>query len=277
MAGNARPRKALVERLLTSHAKQQGTTAARIRRWVTTMVVLGALDRVRAGDDARRFVVKGGVAMELRLGLRARATQDVDLTFHGDPDELDRSLAQALSEPYAGFTFNVGESQPIGMTGAHRYVVRIQYTGKGWATMSIEIAITPDPPGEIDLIPALSLQDFRLDGPEHVATLSIRQQIAQKLHAMTERFETGENTRVRDVIDVLLLAELAPQLDRVREACVELFARRATHAWPPQLIVPELWSATYQRLASEIEFPLRDIDDAAQRVRELIAAIDAAR
>jgi hypothetical protein len=39
--------------------------------------LIGALDRVR-DDDEPRFLVKGGVSMELRLGLDARSTQDVD-------------------------------------------------------------------------------------------------------------------------------------------------------------------------------------------------------
>lgn len=270
-------KKSLVERLLAAHARDQGTTAARVRRWVTTMTLLGALDRVRAADDTHHFIVKGGVAMELRLGLRARTTQDVDLTFHGAPDELDRSLATAFALPYAGFTFTVGESVPIGATGAHRFVVRVQYAGKGWATTSVEIAITPDPPGEVDLVPAISLQDFRLDGPERVATLLVRYQMAQKLHAVTERFESGENTRVRDVLDLLLLSEIAPapELSRVRDACVEVFIQRDTHPWPPELIVYDSWPATYERLAREIDFPITNVRTAADVLRELIASIDA--
>ena len=39
------------------------------------MTLIGALDRVRA-DDGPRFLVKGGVSIELRLGVQARSVQD---------------------------------------------------------------------------------------------------------------------------------------------------------------------------------------------------------
>jgi hypothetical protein len=47
-----------------------------MRRWVSAMVLLGALQR---DQDLPRppFILKGGVAIELRLHAGARATQDV--------------------------------------------------------------------------------------------------------------------------------------------------------------------------------------------------------
>jgi hypothetical protein len=66
------------------------------------MALIGALDRVRA-DDGPRFLVKGGVSIELRLGLRVRATKDVDLVFRGEADEMLDALEEAFAQPYSGF------------------------------------------------------------------------------------------------------------------------------------------------------------------------------
>ena len=56
-----------------------------------------------------------------------------------------------------------------------------------------------------------------------VAVVGPRYQIAQKLRACTEWFETGpENDRYRDLMDLLLLRDVLTNADlpRVREACL---------------------------------------------------------
>ena len=69
------------------------------------MVMAGALERAAARGQPR-FTVKGGIALELRLRNRARATKDIDVVLqHADAD-LARTLEGALSgEAYQGFTF----------------------------------------------------------------------------------------------------------------------------------------------------------------------------
>jgi hypothetical protein len=55
------------------------------------MAFIGAMERVRA-EDGPRFLVKGGVSIELRLGLRARATKHVDLVFAVSPTRCSTQL-----------------------------------------------------------------------------------------------------------------------------------------------------------------------------------------
>ena len=61
-----------LERLLQSYGRATGMAPNRLRRWMTMMVMIGALDRVQADPDEPLFLVKGGVAMELRLRQGAR-------------------------------------------------------------------------------------------------------------------------------------------------------------------------------------------------------------
>lgn len=90
-------RKAHLERLVAHYAQLTGLAPARVRRWISVMVLLGALDRSRESDPL--FLLKGGVAIELRVGGGARATKDVDLVSFGDPERLGEILDENLGEP----------------------------------------------------------------------------------------------------------------------------------------------------------------------------------
>lgn len=267
-----------LERLLQSYSRATGVAPNRLRRWMTMMVMVGALDRVQADPDQPLFLVKGGVAMELRLRQGARATRDLDMVFLGDPDQLLAALDAALAEPYSLFSFERGPAEPIGTTQSQHLDVKVAFNGRSWATVRLEISPPEGRSGnESQVLDAISIEDFGLIGPEKVRCLSIRYQIAQKLHACTEVFPTGrENDRFRDLIDLLLLRALDPDLTAIRHACVDIFASRAKHAWPPTLDAPSSWAEPYTRLAGELEFAITDPDEAATLVGEFIAKIDEA-
>jgi hypothetical protein len=264
-----------LERLVQELSVEEGIAADRLRRWVSTQVLLGAL--ARRDDDERAFVLKGGVAMELRLRLRARSTKDVDIIVTADSDgDVIYALQDALDEPYLDFGFRLTRVQGVGATPTQRMDVKMSYRGRPWATLRLEAS----PPGaervEAEAIAAFSLTRLGLDGPERVACQSLRYQIATKLHAVTERFETGENDRFRDLIDLLLLSRLQPDLVQVREACVDVFGARAKQPWPPVLSVEKSWPEQYQALSIEQDFAVHDVVEAARQVQALIDRIAAA-
>jgi hypothetical protein len=216
--------------------------------------------------------------MELRLGSQARATQDVDVVFRGAPADLLDALDEAFMEPYSGFELSrEGESTYIGPTSTRRQAIKIAFHGRAWQTLTLEIA-RPEGRGGGDpeiVTAAIGIHQFGLDSPHRVAVMAIRYQMAQKVHAVTERPADRENARYWDLIDLLLLRDLLKDLAPVREACVEVFENRATHAWPPGLIVPDSWRAPYEAEAQELKFAPADLDGAAEEVRSFIAQIDA--
>ena len=221
--------------------------------------------------------------MELRFQLGARATKDLDTSFREPPDRLLERLDQALQEPLNDFRFERSAPDGIGETGALRLEVRVIYQGRVWQRVTLETALAEGglfAGGEIERVRALDISDFGLDGPESVACVPIRYQIAQKLHACTERFDTGpENGRFRDLIDLLLLRDLASEADlgSVREACVEVFALRGKHGWPPGLDVPDAWRDQYASLARDLDFGVEDVSEAEAQVRQMISRIDRGR
>lgn len=234
------------------------------------MVMLGALERAERGGRPR-FLLKGGLAIELRLRTRARATKDVDVVFLGLPGEMLEALDAAFEHPYGDFTFVRGDRHELG-PHAHRFDVRLSYQTRGWATVRLEVsaegaAYNPEP------VRAIGLGDFKLSGPDEVNCLPMRYQIAQKLHAVTERPPGRENTRFRDLVDLLLLRGLIEDPRGVARACEETFSRRGTHAWPPDLVVPPGWADGYRRLAVETELGVTDVEVAADQVRGLITEL----
>jgi small ligand-binding sensory domain FIST len=69
------------------------------------MIAAGVLERATQADSPL-FVVKGGVALELRLRDRARATKDIDIVLRDTTADLADSLEVALTgEPYRGSRF----------------------------------------------------------------------------------------------------------------------------------------------------------------------------
>jgi hypothetical protein len=266
-------RKAHLEKLVAHYAQLTGVAPGRVRRWISVMVLLGALDRSRESDPL--FLLKGGVAIELRVGGGARATKDVDLVFFGDPERLAEVLDQDLAEPYSVFTF-----EREGVEGGEGLFQRVNlkplFRGRSWGALKLEVGSPDSQLTDAEEIGAIPIDEFGIDGPRMIRCLSLRYQIAQKLHAVTQRFEDRENERFRDLIDLIICRDLVADIAAVREACLDTFEARGLHAWPPTLEVPDGWAEPYTALAEGMGFPVADVDDAAAQVREFIDKIDSA-
>jgi len=270
----------VLQRWAREWADAEGVPVSRVQRLVSYMVVAAMLDTVRDARGQPMFLVKGGVAMELRLALRARATQDLDAAFRAAADEIVERLDDALEAGHGDFSASRTVIEEIGATRAIRVGVKLAYRGRPWATVPVEIASAEGRSGEeIERVPARSLDPLGLDGPAEIACVSLRYQIAQKLHACTQAFEDGAaNSRFRDLIDLLLLRELITKglMSQVRSACIETFELRATHAWPPTLAIGVGWADAYAELAAALDFQPADVEEAAEAVERFIIEIDRA-
>lgn len=264
--------KARLERLITDWQKDSGQPVGRLNLRIAAMMLAGALARVVEPDDQAAFAIKGGIAMELRLGDRARATRDIDLIIRGDTGQLADALDARLREPYNGFEFRRRE---IADHPAHPDVKQVEiqviFARKVLCTAKLEIAPAETGNEEFASLPGASLDPVGLDGPELVQVLAGPWQIAQKLHAVTQRYPDGrENPRFRDLIDIQLLEATDPDSREVRDACEQVFAARRQHPWPPDLEVPPSWTAGYAAIAGALVFPVSDVDEAADAVRAYI-------
>jgi Nucleotidyl transferase AbiEii toxin, Type IV TA system len=120
---------------------EDGHLRLRTRRQIGYMAVIAAL-AAHAHDDSGRplFAIKGGVAIELLMGIQARATKDLDAAFRAVPDEIEPRLRDALAQGWDGFTFRLTSWEPIHDTGAHRGDIKLAYQGPPFSTVQFEAA-----------------------------------------------------------------------------------------------------------------------------------------
>ncbi|MGQ0669705.1 MAG: nucleotidyl transferase AbiEii/AbiGii toxin family protein [Actinomycetota bacterium] len=270
----------VLQRWVGELAREQGIAPGRVQRWISFMVLAAMLDHARDENQDPVFVLKGGAAMELRLGQRARATKDYDTAYRDAIEGMLERLDAALRQGFGDFTATRTEPESIAETGAQRLDIKLSYRGRSWGTVQLEVAAAEGKAGrEIDRVPGMPLDPLGLTAPVDVPCVSIRYQIAQKLHACTE-VPSGDrdNDRFRDLIDLLLLEKLVEddEWPRVREACEEIFTLQAKQPWPPIITVFDTWSDPYRALAAELAFPLVEVQEAADAVQTMIGRIAAA-
>jgi hypothetical protein len=281
----APPNVSVLERWLTEWAKDEGVTAGRLRRRVAVVVVAAMLDDVKDDNGDRRFVVKGGSALEMRFGSKARTSKDLDAIYRGPLTEAVGTVERAVGIGWQGFAGRVVKVETVRVPGLPvqpvRFQVKLTYLAKNFITLPIEVAA---PEGHalanVDAVTIAPLDPVGLPVPPNVSCLSIPYQMAQKLHACTDPLD-GErpNERARDLADLILLADLLSdhRFPEVRAACVEIFELRARHGWPPTVAAPNSWGRLWELIVEEDGFPVTMLDDAVHQVRTLIERIDTAR
>jgi hypothetical protein len=267
-----------LQRLANAAATEAQVPIGRYQRWISTQIISAVLDRVRDEDGEPLFTLKGGAAMELRLGLDARASKDYDAAFRARAEDMLDALDRALAEDWHGFQLQRTEPESVRNTRAMRMNIRLAYKGKSWGTVQLEVAPAEGEAGqEVDRVPARPLDPVQIEGPERIACVSVRYQIAQKLHACTEVYPDGrENDRFRDLIDLQLLRGLLDEdrLPAVRAACQEIFELRATHPWPPAVTIRSSWADGFAAMAHDIGFHTDDVEVAGADLRAFIIEID---
>ncbi|MEO8076305.1 MAG: nucleotidyl transferase AbiEii/AbiGii toxin family protein [Acidobacteriota bacterium] len=147
----------MLARYAQVYAREAGVAEGRVRAWVAYMIMAGALERAtRAGGP--QFIVKGGVALELRLRDRARATKDIDIVLRDTRADLAVALEQAMTaEAYQGFSFR-RKGEPLLLdNGAVNLEFAVTYRGQPWTSISVDIARAEAGESEVEWVDAIAL------------------------------------------------------------------------------------------------------------------------
>jgi Nucleotidyl transferase AbiEii toxin, Type IV TA system len=271
------PSAGVLARYAQAYAREVGVAEGRVRAWVAYMIMAGALERA-TGSVGPRFIVKGGVALELRLRDRARATKDIDVVLRDAKADLADTLERAVTgDAYQGFSFR-RKGEPLLLdNGAVNMEVAVTYRGQPWTSISVDVARAEAGESDVEWVDAIALTDaFGVTGPAQLPCLPLRFHVAQKLHGMTLPPRLGkQNERFRDLVDLLLIEALVEHdYPGLRKACELVFGSRNTHAWPPDLdAVPSHWAAPFSQLARELELRDTDVETALIRVRNFVGRI----
>ncbi|AVZ77399.1 hypothetical protein SLUN_12065 [Streptomyces lunaelactis] len=264
-------------------ADESGTDLGRRRR----LVVFDRMAARLAEDAAGGWVLKGGAVMEFRLTGRARTTKDLDLALRPeDGSEADGSEARellidalAVDLDGDGFRFRVGAPVPLGADtagrGGWRFSVEAHLAGKLFAGVRVDVVDRGEEIARTERLPLPNTLGFAGTPQRAIEAVDRRQHFAEKLHAFTRDYGDRPNTRVKDLVDLVLLAEdgLAGDAALV-EVVRHVFAVRATHEIPDELPdPPPRWRESYPELAQELatEIP-PTLDAALALVRGLWAA-----
>jgi hypothetical protein len=267
-----------LERLLLAYVRQEGLSEKRTRDWISYMAIAGALERAGGGGVKAHFTLKGGVALELRLNGKARATRDLDFSYRGPTtDALIAAIMDALKQPYGRFTFE-RTGEPLDMTRVNtiRLDIKLLFNGSRWGTVSIDVNRGEGTQTDLEMVDAFDIeQTFGIGGPDKLPCLSLHDHMAQKIHGMTLP-PVEENERVQDAIDVLLFRDHfdeASARSRLRQSCEAIFAVQNTHKWPPTFAPHETWREDFAAMANDLELTVRDLDAATEELNQFIIEV----
>jgi Nucleotidyl transferase AbiEii toxin, Type IV TA system len=283
MAADRRPGNlAHLERLLNAWSRDNTdvqATAGRLRRLVAISVLATILDGLDQGG-APRLAFKGGAGMEIRFGVVARASRDVDALVNVSLDDAFAEIGERLNAGWEGFTATLTERTEVtraGITPApQRCKIKLAYHDRPFATLAFEVSRAEVNSFQLlEQIPnAVDMDKVQLGPAADVVVLSVHYQIAQKLHVCTEVPAEGSNPRVHDIYDILLLAGIVEnaRLAQTRAACEDTFTPRRKHAWPPALPAWDDWEQIWDAL--DVPDDARySYADARQRFEQLIRQI----
>lgn len=271
-------RQALEERL--KHREQQtGEPLIRLRKRVVFERCMTRLQREKNSP----WVLKGGFALELRLGERARVTKDLDLgvdlgyfkNIELSPAEVARRLREDLSEPstdHFGFLVPETGEQELSIPGvkAFRYSVEARLDGRRFENIRVDVGLGDPLILPFEDLPSSDLLSFAGVPRGTIRTTSRAQHLAEKVHALTRPFDDRINTRVKDLADILLLMNLGlPRPVVVNKAVEEIFVARRTHEVPKAIETPPVsWASSFAAMASELGLAEKTLESATARLNE---------
>ena len=221
------------------------------------------------------WILKGGLAMQLRLGIQSRTTKDIDLLYRELFTSIYDSLREAASLDIGDwFTFEVGQSEetPQDLFGGHRYHVRCLLDGRVFETFHVDVGVGDLLIEDYDCLYFDPILDFAGIVSTEVPCFPITQQIAEKMHALTREYASGGSSRARDFVDILLLAGLS-NIEGVTlsKAIRATFEIRNAHSLPQEM--PELSKVLereYNHLTGELVLGYDDFHAAENALADFI-------
>lgn len=246
---------------------------ARRRRTVAFDRFLARL-AVNQGDA---WILKGGAALEFRMPDRARATRDIDLAFLDSVDPADQLLDDLESDPFDDFfSFRVTRRRKLSDAPDRGVVTRLSIDallgGRVFERFVVDLVGTygtPTEPSErVELGRAFAFADLPI---VELAVLDLRAHWAEKLSAYLRRYDDRPNTRVKDLVDLVLLIEHGLRPDaRLHEAVVTTFDRRDQEL--PSVQLPSMadeWAEPFAAMAAELALGVASASEAHSLVERV--------
>jgi predicted nucleotidyltransferase component of viral defense system len=270
-------RQALEERLRQS----AGPNVGRLRKRLAMERLLLRLQ----GDQGERWLLKGGVALELRLRGKARSTVDLDLEIDLEvsqeadaPGLIRERLMSSILKPNEDFfSFGiVGKADPrLAIEGirAYRFAVDAGLAGRLFDRFRIDIVLESAAVSHRDTVPGSGLLSFAGIERESFEAVTLARHLAEKIHAYSRPREN--RTRVKDLIDILLIRRLDfPDVAETHREINAVFEERETHGVPQFLPAPPgEWKAPFESEARRTGLGAITLEDASESLQRVWAEL----
>lgn len=270
---NAAAFRQALETRLRGVAQERGVQIQGLRLKVAIERLLARLFH----EPSPPWLLKGGYAMELRFRPKARTTRDLDLAL-GDPVgsealagrlvEVHETLMDAAGRDigdFFEFTIPPARSELTAAPGGGGvFNVIAKVAGREFARFHIDIGFGDAIIGGPERLDGDDLLAFAEIAPPVALAIPRAQQFAEKVHAYTFPWTDRENTRSRDLVDMVLLIERGElDHDEVRQAIARTFTHRRRHEVPSTLSAPpRAWAEEFQAMAAEAGVSTTNLDEA---------------
>ncbi len=245
-----------LEQRLKNEAETTGIALMRLRKRVAFERLLARLVAL----ESEGWVLKGAYALELRLGLRTRMTKDIDLARPDDEEATTDWLNAASALDLQDFFVFEVRRRPVfdEITDfrAVRYSVKASLDGRPFEQFPVDVGLGEPTWKRVDRLPPSNLLEFAGIAAPHLPLFPLEHHVAEKLHAYTGTYgvDGRASTRVKDLVDLVLVAELTElEAAALRQALGDAFQRRGRESLPEALPPPpDSWAQPYAQLAREV-------------------------
>lgn len=248
-----------LESRLQAISHEKSIDLQRVRRKIAFERFLARLFHIKPSP----WVLKGGYALEVRFRL-SRATKDLDLgtrlKISGSIEEQqsivhNKLLKCATLDLEDYFIFQLGSSTKLIETapsGGFRFTIRSMIAGRLFVAFPLDIGMGDILTPPIEEIEGDNLLEIYGIPPARFEVVSLEQQFAEKIHAMTVKRGERENSRVKDLVDALLLMKAGLNRMQVRHCLENTFQCRDQSPPPSSAPTPPLsWKKPFKELAIE--------------------------
>jgi len=256
-----------LEGRLRSESLATGVALSRLRKTVAFDRLLARLQT--GAPDV--WVLKGGLALQVRLHERARTTKDIDLhTREEVAAAVDLLVSCALINLSDYFGFSV--ARPPTLDQPVRCSVQAQLGGRTFESFHVDLGCGEQWVGALTRMPVTSLLEFADIPAVEFPCFPLGHHLAEKVHALVRPRGGRDNSRVKDLVDLVLVAETS-QVDpaELRAALEATFASDAMCEVPRRLpLPPRSWAAQYRLMARDLGLGAGTLDEGAAVAAALV-------
>ena len=253
-------RRALEDRLLANSIKNR-VPLVRLRKMIAFDRFLARLQK----SYPNQWYLKGGYALQLRLGNKARTTVDVDILMFSQQNMLYEILIKAAKTDLEDwFTFEMEQParNPLDEHGGFRANISSYLDGRRYENFHLDINVNDLIMDQFEIISNPDYLSFAEIEPIQFRCYTIAQHFSEKLHAYTRVFNNGISSRVKDIVDMFLIAQME-NINSLsfRNACQLTFEHRATHPIPEKLPPPPIeWEKPFKKMAGDVGIEFTQVE-----------------